>query len=231
MLPFTLDQSEAEQDAAIQEVLLRDDPEEVAILKEALQALYDEQLLALDRGVDLLLLGLEEQGKLENTLVILSGDHGEGLLDKGNGLGHGGTVREELIHVPLIFYNSRFITQNIENCISTSMDLLPTVAALWMLEPMLDTEGKALEECREMVFSSLYMMKEDQTIWKHLNLESVVERVEVDCESGNVEGYNLLKDPEALNMLPWEELNSVLVQELMAQRDKVLLAQPEMRCP
>ncbi len=46
---------------------------------------------------------LESIGKLDNTLIILTSDHGEEFFDH-KGWGHGHSVFQELIHIPLIVW-------------------------------------------------------------------------------------------------------------------------------
>jgi arylsulfatase A-like enzyme len=62
--------------------------------------LYDRCLASLDRHVGELLEGLEGRGLLDNTAVIITSDHGEGLGNHGY-WNHAWSLYEELIHVPL----------------------------------------------------------------------------------------------------------------------------------
>jgi arylsulfatase A-like enzyme len=62
---------------------------------------YDSALVEWDRQVDLILSDLERIGALRDTLVLITSDHGEALLDHGT-LVHSQTCYPEEIHVPLI---------------------------------------------------------------------------------------------------------------------------------
>lgn len=44
---------------------------------------------------------LESMGSMENTMVVITSDHGEEMLERGR-FGHLGTLYEELLHVPLL---------------------------------------------------------------------------------------------------------------------------------
>jgi len=66
-----------------------------------LQRLYDSEIAFTDRAVGRLLEGLKTRGLYDDAIVILTADHGEEFLERGN-LGHAKTVYQELIHVPLI---------------------------------------------------------------------------------------------------------------------------------
>jgi arylsulfatase A-like enzyme len=63
--------------------------------------LYDECLSGLDADLGRFLGGLRSAGMLENTWVVITGDHGEHF-GEHNHFGHGSSLYNELIHVPLI---------------------------------------------------------------------------------------------------------------------------------
>ena len=62
---------------------------------------YEEALRSLDEDVGWLLDSLEAQGILDNTVVIITADHGEEFAEHGE-LGHGGSLYLEVTQVPLI---------------------------------------------------------------------------------------------------------------------------------
>lgn len=64
-------------------------------------ALYDGGIRYFDDCFAKLRAGLRESGREENTLILLTADHGEEFFDRG-AWGHGHSLYEELIHVPLI---------------------------------------------------------------------------------------------------------------------------------
>ncbi len=70
---------------------------------EAAQALnaYDGAIAWLDAELDRLLKGLEAQGQLENTVVVISSDHGEHF-GEHELFGHGNSLYRQLLQVPLI---------------------------------------------------------------------------------------------------------------------------------
>jgi arylsulfatase A-like enzyme len=69
--------------------------------RDYLLALYDSEIAYTDQQIGRLLDPLESAGRLEDSIVIITADHGEEFLDHG-GLGHTSTVFNELINVPLI---------------------------------------------------------------------------------------------------------------------------------
>lgn len=65
---------------------------------QALRDLYDSEINFCDRNIRDLFAALPLGG---NTIVVITSDHGEEFTDHG-GVGHGDTLYEEVVHVPLI---------------------------------------------------------------------------------------------------------------------------------
>ncbi len=82
---------------AIYEGRMTLDPEDVAFLN----LVYDAKLRRADDNVARLLRGLKEAGRYDDTLVIVTADHGEELYDHG-GYAHGHALWEEIIRVPMV---------------------------------------------------------------------------------------------------------------------------------
>ncbi len=92
----------------------------------------DDRLEALDHE-----LGFSDP----NVLVIVTSDHGEELGDHG-GLGHGSTLFEETIRVPLFLRWPAGLPGGIRSDVPvTLLDVFPTVAALLSLEPPVAPQG------------------------------------------------------------------------------------------
>ena len=66
-------------------------------------ALYDAAIAYVDEQIGRLLDALRSSGRLEQTLVIVSADHGEEFWDHGRFF-HGQSLYDELLHVPLIVH-------------------------------------------------------------------------------------------------------------------------------
>jgi arylsulfatase A-like enzyme len=69
--------------------------------KVRLEALYDAEISYHDVHFAAMMEGLQKRGLSENTAVIVTADHGEEFWDHGS-VGHGHSVYDELLHVPLI---------------------------------------------------------------------------------------------------------------------------------
>lgn len=73
-----------------------------------LKALYDAEIRYTDEILGKILTALERDGRMENTIVVVTADHGEEFLEHA-GKGHQRTLYDEVLRVPLIFHwNGRF---------------------------------------------------------------------------------------------------------------------------
>jgi arylsulfatase A-like enzyme len=97
---------------------------------EIMRALYDGALSYLDEKIAELVRSLEALGILEDTVVIVTSDHGDSLGEHDH-LGHRMALYEQLVHVPLaIRYPARFSPGlRVEQQVQLT-DLFPTVLDL-----------------------------------------------------------------------------------------------------
>lgn len=69
--------------------------------REFAAAVYDEEIAHLDAAIGDLLGTLARLGLADDTVIVVTADHGEAFLERGRFF-HGKDVYEELIHVPLV---------------------------------------------------------------------------------------------------------------------------------
>lgn len=115
-----------------------------------LHNLYDSEIRYTDDYVGKLLDGLAESRNIDdNALVVIMGDHGEELAERGNRwIGHTKVVSEEVLHVPLIIrppggaHAGRRVPEPV-----SFIDLMPTIAHLsgLPLPTDLPIQGEALD--------------------------------------------------------------------------------------
>jgi arylsulfatase A-like enzyme/Flp pilus assembly protein TadD len=116
------------------------DPSLVEGSEEIFKARYDREIAYTDEQIGRLLKGLEERGLMENTLVVLTSDHGEALGEHGE-LSHGYYVYEETMHVPMIFTFPGKVPQGVRYAgLSRHIDILPTILDILGLDGV--REGK-----------------------------------------------------------------------------------------
>lgn len=110
------------------------------------EARYDSELRYVDAQIEKLLAGLTAQGAMDNTIVILHGDHGEEFRDHG-GQYHATTLYQEQVRVPLaIAVPERVrssLTARVDSPVSL-LDITPTVVDLLGIETRAELMGRSL---------------------------------------------------------------------------------------
>jgi len=98
-------------------------------------ALYDGEIAFTDREVGRLLDALDDVSPPESTLVVLTADHGEGLLDHGF-MGHGPILYEETLRVPLVIrWSERVPAGSVIRGPVEIVDVMPTILGLAGVAP------------------------------------------------------------------------------------------------
>ena len=117
--------------------------------RPAMIARYDGALRMLDMEIETYVKKLEDIGILDDTLIIITSDHGEEILERGS-LGHAscsmaGTLYEENIRIPLIMRYPKVLPQGkvIETQVS-QVDIMPTIFDILGLSMPEGTEGHSL---------------------------------------------------------------------------------------
>lgn len=180
-----------------------------------LVALYDAGIRYTDDELRKLFADLHDLGFLQDTLVIVTADHGEEFGDHG-GLLHRVSLYEELLHVPLVLHGPGVAT-GVDRRLASTVDVAPTILAALGLEVPPWMEGRSLLEPwdppREAVFAQytdlLYAMRTER--WKLI--ERPPER--------RLELYDLASDPRETEDLAATEPARArqMVRELRRWRD------------
>ena len=112
--------------------------------REHIIALYDGEIRWTDTFIGKIRKDLESKGLWENTIVVITSDHGTELFDHG-GKGHRTTLFDELIHIPLIVHFPKEVYGGKSFPQQTHMiDIGPTLRDLAGLPPVAMTMGDSL---------------------------------------------------------------------------------------
>ncbi len=223
--PF--DQDTYDQKDQVDAMLETANDTERAALVQSLRDVYDEQLLGLGRSLEQILVGLENRGLLEHTLVVLTADHGESF-DEGGEIRHGASLRQEQLVIPLMFLHPQVPSGEL-SCLSANTDLLPTLLDLFDLPTMATTDGISLQQdCRSSSTATLY---HPNGLWWVAN-RSAQGRVAVECRTAEVLAYNLIDDPLAIQAVELSSLpdGAQLIGELGAYVDRLVAADSSLSC-
>jgi arylsulfatase A-like enzyme len=87
---------------------------------------------------------LQTMGVLDDTLVIITNDHGEELGEHGK-FGHGHSLYEELLRAPFVIHYPPLIKPTVlKNEVAENVDIAPTIVDMLGLQPMKQADGMSL---------------------------------------------------------------------------------------
>ncbi len=109
-----------------------------------ISALYDGCTRQFDDCVKRLLEALKKNGLDQNTIVVISSDHGDDLYEPGATLGHGLSFHggDQTNHIPLVMHVPGLPPRNYPQIVR-SIDIAPTLLDLLDLSPPARWEGKS----------------------------------------------------------------------------------------
>jgi arylsulfatase A-like enzyme len=166
---------------------------------EYLAAEYDEKLAYTDRWLGVLLDTLERQGRFDDTLIVVTADHGEAFFEHGT-IFHGEHLHEELVRVPLIVRlpGGKRGPARLDEIVEL-IDLYPTVHELLGLPQPCEIQGKSLLPVVDggpgdgVAFAECFGFKIVTRGWSSFH--------DYDDSPGARELYDLVRDP-----LEWRNL-------------------------
>lgn len=170
--------------------------------------LYDGEIAYVDAEVGRLLDGLGKRGRLDGTLVVVVGDHGESLWEHGEAT-HGLFIYDATIRIPCVLWWPGKVARGarITDLVS-QVDLLPTMLDLMGLPPLRGAQGRSFASAARGVgrspgppvySESLY----GERAYGWAPLASLREPARKFIEAPEPEIYDLARDPgEKENLAP-----------------------------
>ena len=157
------------------------------------RSMYEGEVRYADEAIGAIHRELEKHAS-EATYLCVTADHGEETWDHG-GWGHGHSLYEEVMHVPLVFWGQRVETGETSIPVS-SIDLLPTLAQLMNESPRADWRGMSLLP----YLRGSSAPTDDRPVFfqGHADLQGVVSgqwKLIRNLHTGAVELYDLEADP------------------------------------
>ncbi|RLE79381.1 MAG: hypothetical protein DRJ51_07895 [Thermoprotei archaeon] len=185
-------------------------PEDTSMLDYAISQ-YDGEIAYVDSKVGDLIEYLENSGLLDKTVIILTSDHGESLMQHDNYMGHKG-LYDSITKVPLII---RFpegeprgtITELIQH-----IDIAPTIYDLAGVDPPKTVDGRSLMNVIEGGKGVEEVLMVENTQQKAMGLRTrnwkfiiYLEKTPEGLPAGYVRLYDFSKDEgEQINLAPHE---------------------------
>jgi arylsulfatase A-like enzyme len=92
--------------------------------------MYLNSLVHMDWVINSILEELEKEELLDDTLVVITGDHGTWLGENDGPIGHGWFLTPELTNVPLIILDPRNTAHRVNYTVGSQVDVMPTILDL-----------------------------------------------------------------------------------------------------
>ena len=196
-----------------------------------ISALYDGGILSMDRALGSIVERLKARGLYDNTLIVVTSDHGEQLGEKAGEGGahqrdgryfntHGNTLNEENVHIPLIVKLPRSASAGRRVAqVTSAIDVMPTILEVARIDipaavqgeslrPLWEKDGAPSRAAVSESLASRYEAKSLRTdrfkyiLWLTEAQIETTGRAVVPPQPGQTELYDLQTDPvEKSNLL------------------------------
>jgi|SRR5579862_1524248 len=151
--------------------------------------LYDGEIAFADAQVGRLIAFLKAKDLYQNTLIVLTGDHGESLGEHGEKT-HGFFIYNATLHVPVIIHLPGAMTGQVAPELVSLTDLMPTVLQVLKIDVPSDVQGRSL--------ASLLSTKKDRDS-RNLYAETFLPRLHFnwsELRSVETEKYQFIEAPK-----------------------------------
>ena len=128
-----------------------------------LRRLHAESMKTTDRLIGDILDALRVNGSLDNSIIVLTADHGEEFMEEGY-FGHSPeSSSDSILHIPLIFYGPNIVQSKTISVPVSTIDILPTICDLLGLSIPYSTRGMSL---KGIMMHAAVDSKEDEEFWE-----------------------------------------------------------------
>ncbi len=119
---------------------------EASAALDGCKRLYQAEVNYTDSEIGRLLDGLREAGRLDNTVIVFTADHGENLGEDGLYYEHGENVHDVAIRVPLVIAGAGALAGKVDAGSAGLIDVLPTLLDLLGLQQEQALDGISLKQ-------------------------------------------------------------------------------------
>jgi choline-sulfatase len=195
------------------------------------QHLYDGEIAYADFALGHFIATLKKSGAYQNAIIIIVGDHGEGLGEHGEDT-HGLFLYDSTLHVPLIIKTPDAAHHGmVIDALVRTTDILPTVLSVTNTPPPHELNGDSLIpliNAESQPARSLFGETDYPLRWGWAPLRALREENAKFIEAPKPEFYDLQADPRELkNLYPIQNINaqntnapSAQLQSLQAEMAK-----------
>lgn len=145
-----------------------------------------------DRQLGRLFDGLRERGLDQDTLVVITGDHGEVFGEPHSSWGHGSRLYDESVKVPFVVWSPRLVTVGRRvKTLGSHVDVSPTIADLVGLPPAEPWHGRSVFDRTRSPRAYFYAAHDDY----RLGVREGERKYIYNATAGTDQLYDLATDP------------------------------------
>ena len=207
--------------SSLDRAYIREKYEKESVL-DYLVSQYDGEIAYVDHEVGRFLEYLEDRGLLDSTVIIITSDHGENLMQHEGFMQHH-SLYETIVHIPLILRLPGGSLRGVNNSLVQHTDIAATIYDLANVKPDIHIHGKSLVRIAEGIeqgWDEILMV--ENTHQKSIALRTsrwkliyYPERSYGGFPAGYIQLFNIAQDPHELINLAFHESN--LVKELRSR--------------
>lgn len=182
---------------------------------DVVKDLYSDSLAYVDHQLGRLLDALRHDGRLDDTVVVITGDTGQAFYEHGFA-SHGSYLYEEVVRVPLII-RSPGLAPGVDSRIVQHVDLPPTVLELLGLPPHPSHQGRSLAASPDGTDSRpVYLVCQTPLVTQYAIVRSGW-KLMLDVKRQSIELYHLDADPGETENLAEQraEIHRQLLDQLL----------------
>lgn len=165
---------------------------------------YDNSLTYVDVQVGKIIEFIENNSLKNNTIIVITADHGHDLLTRHGISGHGFSLYDEELKVPMVAYIPNATPIVVDDVVS-HIDVVPTLVDLMGYKIPYEFQGDIMRIGRPIIF---FTQNHKYMIGK---LENNIKTI-VDLNRNLIEVYNLTSDPEELENLGYKKYQSDIIK-------------------
>jgi arylsulfatase A-like enzyme len=162
---------------------------------------YQNSLRLLDNEIKALYSQLKKQQLLDNTILVVVGDHGEIFGQHDNAWVHGQSLYQEEIKVPLLIYAPALFKSQQVHAVTSSADILPTILAAIHQTPSSYFQGESLLTSLKRDYIFIYNDNDEIAAISQQQIKMRISFANNTCFS-----YDLIHDPQETRPLPCTDL-------------------------
>jgi choline-sulfatase len=183
-----------------------------------INAIYDSDVSYQDQQLGRLMDQLEAWGIADQTMIIVTADHGEELWEAGR-CGHGASLRETLVWVPLLIHYPPLFHGRVVEQGADGVDLLPTILDALDLPEVDAAQGHSLIPLAQNTMTAMagYPMPSYASQYEYAHAMRVANWKARVGRSGVPELYDLRSDPgELVNLAAERPIARQFMSDVLA---------------